>query len=126
MEYPESIINRIREALVHIDHVEEKKMFQGICFMVNGKMCVCVRKDEMMCRIGPDEYEAVLEKNGCRPMIHRGRTMVGFVFINPEGMRTKADFDNWIKLSLDFNKKAKASNKRDKKPLKTKQHEKFN
>ena len=126
MEYNESLTNRIREALVHLDHVEEKKMFQGTCFMVNGKMCVCVRKDEMMCRIGPDKYKEALEKNGCRPMVHRGKTMVGFVFISPEGMRTKADFDYWMKCSLDFNKIARASNKKDRQTIKAKQNEKSN
>jgi hypothetical protein len=32
--------------------VEEKKMFGGMCFMVNGKMCICIR-NEILCRIGP-------------------------------------------------------------------------
>lgn len=108
----EALIARIREALVAAGQVEEKEMFQGICFMVNGKMCVCVRNDEMMCRIGPDAYEAALERHGCRAMVHGGRIMKGFVFVGPEGFQSKNDFDDWIRLSLDFNKIAKASKKK--------------
>jgi len=114
MAYNEQLTNRIREALAHLPKVEEKKMFRGVTFMVNGKMCISVGNDEMMCRIDPDVFEAVLEKNGCRPMIHGGRTMKGFVFVHEESIRSKKEFDYWIRLSLDFNKKAKASAKKKK------------
>lgn len=109
MAVNEKLINRIREALGDIKRVEEKKMFSGICFMVNGKMCVCVGKDEMMCRIGPDHLDEALEREGCRQMIHNGRIMKGFVFVNEEVIKSQKDFNYWIDLSLAFNKKAKAS-----------------
>lgn len=60
MAYNEKLANRIREALVEHPGVEEKKMFQGMCFMVNGKMCIGVRDNEIMCRIDPEKYEFVL------------------------------------------------------------------
>lgn len=72
-------------------------------------MCVCIAKDEMLCRIGPDEYEAALEKNECRAMIHNGKSMKGFVFVNEDGYKNKKEFDHWIKLCLEYNKIAKAS-----------------
>jgi len=65
-----------------------------------------------MCRIGPDVHEDALKKNGCRPMIHNGKMMKGFVFISEEGMKSKKDFEYWIRLALDFNKSAKASPKK--------------
>jgi TfoX/Sxy family transcriptional regulator of competence genes len=108
----EQLTDRIREALWHLPKVEEKRMFRGVTFMINGKMCVSAGNDEMMCRIDPDIYETALEKNGCRPMIHSGRTMKGFVFINENSIRNKKDFDYWIDLALNFNKKAKASAKK--------------
>lgn len=87
-------------------------MFRGICFMVNGKMCICVGPEEMMCRIGPDHFEEVLEREGCRPMMRHGKTIRGFVFVNEEGMKRQKDFQYWIDMSLDFNKKAKATRKK--------------
>src|SRR5438132_11979817 len=112
MAYNEKLADRIREALAHINDIEEKRMFRGMCFMVNGKMCVCVNDEEIMCRIDPDIYETVLEKNGVRAMIHNGKTMKGFVFVDAEAIKTKKEFDYWIQLSLAFNNKAKASKKR--------------
>lgn len=114
MAYNESLADRIRESLVHLTKVEEKHMFGGVCFMVNGKMCVGVVKDEMMCRIDPKMDEIVLEKQGCRQMDFTKKPMKGYVFIDEEGMKTKKDFEYWIGLCLEFNSKAKASKKKGK------------
>ena len=112
MAYNEKLNDRIREAMASLKKVEEKYMFGGVCYMLNGKMCVGVVKDEMMCRIDPDVYEESLEKDGCREMVFTGRPMKGYVFVGEEGMKTKKQFDHWIGLCLEFNKKAKASKKK--------------
>jgi TfoX/Sxy family transcriptional regulator of competence genes len=112
MAYNEKLSDRIREALAETPKVEEKFMFGGVCYMVNGKMCIGVVKDEMMCRIDPELYEEVLEKRGCREMVFTGKPMKGYVFVNDDGMKSKKEFDYWISLSLAFNKKAKASKKK--------------
>ena len=115
MAYNEKLADRIREALASIPNIEEKKMFRGITFMVNGKMCVSAGDNEMMCRIDPAIHEAAIERKGCRTMEMKGRQYKGYVFINDEGMKTKKDFDYWINLALDYNKKAKAAPKRKEK-----------
>lgn len=112
MAYNEKLAQRIAEFLVHLPNVVEKHMFGGVCFMVNGKMCIGVVKDELMCRIDPEIEEVVLEKNGCRPMDFTGRPMKGYVFVSDEGMKTKKALEYWINLCLDFNSKAKASKKK--------------
>ena len=43
---------------------EEKKMFGGICFMIDDKMCIGVVKEQLMARINPEEEEILLQKNG--------------------------------------------------------------
>jgi hypothetical protein len=112
MAFNERLAQRIRDAVSHLPDVAEKKMFHGICFMVNGKMCLCVRLDEMLCRIGLHKYGKALEMNYCRPMIHNGRTMTGFVFVSEEGIKKKKDFEYWVNLALAFNSEAKASKKK--------------
>jgi TfoX/Sxy family transcriptional regulator of competence genes len=112
MAYDEKLNDRLREAMAKLSNVEEKHMFGGTCFMLNGKMCVGVVKDEMMCRIGPAVYEEALEKAGCREMIFTGKPMKGYVFVSEEGMKTKKEFDYWVDLCLAFNDKAKASKKK--------------
>lgn len=115
MAYDEKLADRIRESLSDLPKVEEKKMFRGITFMVNGKMCVSVSGDELMCRIDPELHETALKKKGSRPMMMKDREYKGYVYISKEGMKSKKDFDFWINLALDFNKRAKSSKKKNKK-----------
>lgn len=90
-------------------------MFGGVCYMVNGKMCVGVMKDEMMCRIDPVLESELLEKPGCRAMDFTGKHMKGYVLIDEEAIRTKSKLQQWINLCLDFNHRAKASKKKSQK-----------
>ena len=114
MAYNENLANRVREWLSDLPVIEEKEMMGGLAFMCNGKMCVGIIKDDLMCRIDPDLWEMVLEKDGCRPMDFTGRTMKGWIFIDEFGMKTQSEFDYWIELALDFNGKAKATKKKKK------------
>jgi TfoX/Sxy family transcriptional regulator of competence genes len=113
MSYNEKLADRVREiiALTH-DKVEEKKMFGGLCFMVNDKMCLGVEKERMMVRLDPAVYEEVLEKDGCTPMDFTGKVMKGYVFVDAAVLNTNKKLDYWVQLALDFNKKAKASKKK--------------
>ena len=115
MAYNEKLNDKIREAMAHLPKVEEKYMFGGVCYMLNGKMCVGVVEDEIMCRIGPEAYEEALEKDGCREMIFTGKPMKGYVFVAENGFKTKKQFDYWINLCVAFNKHAKAAKKKTKK-----------
>jgi TfoX/Sxy family transcriptional regulator of competence genes len=109
MAYNEKLTNRIREALKDVANVEEKKMFSGITFMVNGKMCISAGNDRIMCRIDPTIHDQVSKRKGCRTVTMKGREYKGYVYVNEESIAAKRDFDYWIGLALDFNKLAKAS-----------------
>ena len=112
MAYNEILAGRVRQILAKKNlPVEEKNMMGGLTFMVNGKMCVGISKDELMARIAPEEYGNALSKKGCRPMDFTGKPMVGFVFINSEGTGSDKELESWVHLALDFNSRAKASKK---------------
>jgi TfoX/Sxy family transcriptional regulator of competence genes len=115
MAYSKELADRIRERLAELPVIEEKEMMGGLTFMVNDKMCVGVIKDEMMLRIDPELHETVIEKTGCRTMDFTKRPMRGYVMIDDTGMRTPKEFEYWITLVLDFNKKAKSSKKKKQK-----------
>ena len=112
MAYSEPLGERIREALGKRKDVAEKKMMGGLTFMVNGKMCAGVLKDNLMVRLDPDVYVTALKKKGCRPMDFTGKPMKGFVFVGSKGTANKKDLKCWLDLALDFNKRAKTSKKR--------------
>jgi len=112
MAYDKNIAKRIREQLANLPVIEEKEMMGGLTFMVNNKMCLGVIKDEMMCRIDPEIHETLVEMTGCRTMDFTKRPMIGYVLIENSGMRTQKEFEYWIDLALEFNKKAKSSKKK--------------
>ena len=112
MPYNEKLALRVREKFAALKHVDEKEMMGGLTFMYNGKMCVGIIKDELMCRIDPAIHDECTEKQGCRTMDFTNRPMKGFIMIDESGMKSKKDFDYWIGLAIDFNAKAKASKKK--------------
>ena len=112
MAYSEKLAARVREALATISKVEEKKMFRGMTFMVNGKMCVNVSGEELMVRFDPALQETIAEKKGFITMTMKGRVYKGYGYVSQDAIKSKKDFDFWINLCLDFNGKAKSSKKK--------------
>lgn len=113
MAYNEQLADRVREiiARTHTD-VEEKKMFGGMCFMVDGKMCVGVQSERMMVRFDPALNDELMEKDGVGPMDFTKRVMKGFAFVDIAVLDSNAALEHWIALALEFNKSAKPSRKR--------------
>ncbi len=115
MAYNEKLADRTRE-IIALTHkiTEEKKMFGGLCFMVNDKMCVGVEQERLMVRLDPAKYDEVIEKEGCKPMDFTGKVMKGYVFVDVDALKTKKQLEYWVTLALEFNKIAKSSKKKKK------------
>lgn len=112
MAYDEQLTNRVREALSDQPKVDEIKMFQGLCFMVNDKMCVCIRDNGLLFRIGRDQVVIELENSDCREMILGGRVMKDYVWVDGNDISANKKFNHWIALALEFNKVAKGKGER--------------
>ncbi|NCT73735.1 MAG: TfoX/Sxy family protein [Chitinophagaceae bacterium] len=113
MAYDTDLVKRIREYLSRFPEltIEEKEMFRGLTFMVNGKMCVSVSGEEMMVRFDPAHHDRFAEKNGFRTMRIKNREYRGYGYISPDSIRNNKDFGFWIQQCLDFNPRAKSSKK---------------
>jgi TfoX/Sxy family transcriptional regulator of competence genes len=114
MAYNTKLAERVRTYLEGVAglKIEEKQMFKGLAFLVNGKMCINVSGEDLMCRYDPELEPEVAERAGFRPMIMKGKQLRGYCYVGEEGYRSKANFEYWLKLCLDFNGKAKASKKK--------------
>jgi hypothetical protein len=113
MAYDELLADRIRRILEE-NRVDafERKMFGGLCFMVDDKMSFGIVKGQLMARIGTDAYVGALNKPHCSEMNFTGRPMKGYVFVDPDGYDLDSDLEYWLQLCLEFNPMAKASKKR--------------
>jgi TfoX/Sxy family transcriptional regulator of competence genes len=103
MAFSEELASRVREILEDSGPVEEKKMFGGLAFMVNGHMSVGITKDELMLRLGPERATVALAEPHVRPMDFTGRPMKGYVYVAAPGLRTEAKLREWLDLAREFN-----------------------
>lgn len=113
MAYDTRLADRTREYLLKFPDlkIEEKRMFGGLAFMINGKMCINVSGENLMCRFDPVLIEGIAEKTGFMPMIMKGKEYKGYCYVEPNGFKNKKDFEYWINLCLDYNSRAKSSKK---------------
>ena len=119
MAYNEDTVQRIREFFQKKKaDFYEKKMFSGVCFMVDDKMCFGTHIDKetgqdfLLCRVGEEAYEQAQEKDHVIPMDFTGKAMKGYVFVTENGHNHAGDLYYWLELCLAFNPQAKASKKR--------------
>ncbi|HSW96338.1 MAG TPA: TfoX/Sxy family protein [Candidatus Saccharimonadales bacterium] len=107
MAFDQILAEEVRKALREYP-MSEKRMFGGIGFMVNRKLCVSVnnRPDHiMMVRIDPKNQDEVLKRKGAKIAVMRGKKMPGWIFLQKEAVETQKDFDFWINQAIDFNKR---------------------
>ena len=102
MAYDEGVAQRVREVLESHDNVIEKKMFGGIVFMLAGNMCVGVVKDQLMLRVGPEQYDELLKVKHVKKMDFTGKAMKGFIYLQPEGFAEDHDLTMWLEKAISF------------------------
>lgn len=114
MAYSEELAERLRTYLQNkkVEKVTEKKMFGGLGFMVDDKMCINVKEDKLMCRYDPEKHEEIMKKKGYESMVMRGKVTKAYCYVSEEGYKTDKQFAYWVELCLEYNPKAKSSKKK--------------
>ena len=102
MPFDEMLAERVRALLHGTPSLNEKGMFGGLAFMVNGHMCCGIVDESFVVRPGPKQYEAALSQPHARPMDFTGRPMRGFVYVAPECCQSTRDLRAWIQRGLHF------------------------
>jgi len=115
MAYDEKMAYQVRELIAkRTDNVVEKAMFGGLCFMVEDKMCIGVKKDNLMLRLDPEVYTEEIEKDGRKPMIHGGKVVMSYLFLDYDQIHTHSDLIHFVNLALDYNPHAPLSKAKQK------------
>ena len=110
MPYSALLAREVRNYLISKNVIAtEKAMFGGLAFLVEGKMCINVSGQRLMCRFHPGRQTEIERKPGYEPMMMRGRQMAGYCYVQPEGYASTQSFQYWADLCLAFNKDAKSS-----------------
>ncbi len=103
MAYNQDLADRVERLLHDLEIVfAPKKMFGGIAFMINDKMCVVVVKDELLLRVMDDTYEELLTQSDVRPMDATGKKMFGFLYVDLPAIEKDHDLKVWVERGVEF------------------------
>ena len=103
MAFDEQLAARIRKRLGKRAGLTEKQMFGGVAFLVNGNMCVGVHKDELIVRLAAEETAQALREKHTRVFdLSGGRTMKGWILVQPKGLATDAALGKWVTVGVKF------------------------
>jgi len=84
--------------------ISERKMFGGLCFMSSGNMCFGIVGDELMVRVGLDDYSSALQLPHVREMDFTGRSMRGMVYVAADGIEEDDDLEAWLLRGVKFSR----------------------
>jgi TfoX/Sxy family transcriptional regulator of competence genes len=97
MAYDEALADRIRELIGDERGVAEKKMFGGLAFLIGGNMAIAASgQGGLLVRVDPDESDKLVEQTGAEEMVMRGRKMRGWLRVDGQDARTKAQLSKWV------------------------------
>jgi TfoX/Sxy family transcriptional regulator of competence genes len=102
MAFSEALAGRIRQQLARRKNIEEKKMFGGVGFLLNGNLLVGVWKDSLIVRLGAEEGDEALLEPHVKEFDITGRAMKGWVLVEPEGIEGDDQLSAWIQRAMKF------------------------
>ena len=100
------LAERVRQPLARKKGINEKKMFGGIGFLLNGNMLVGVWKDSLIARLGPEQAEEALEEPHVGEFDITGRPMKGWVLVEPSGVEDDDQLKDWIRAGSEVCRQA--------------------
>ena len=98
----EEFIKRIRAAISPwSDHITERKMFGGFCFLFKGKMCIGLTKERLMVRVIEEKMKDVIKMPYVGPMDFTGKSLKEFIFVSERGFDTEEKLQYWVELGIE-------------------------
>lgn len=103
MAYDTELADRVRELLGPIRGVDEKRMFGGLAFLINGNLAVAVSgQGGLMVRVPPTETDKLVSRAHVNPMVMAGRETRGWVRVDAGGLTTKRQLTQWVTRGADY------------------------
>ncbi len=101
-EEDEVLIARIRPILKHHKGYSEKKMFGGVCFMINGNMCAGPWKGSLIVRLDKQNHAETQSEPHVKPMDITGKVMRGWALVEPPGISSDHALKVWLQRAVKF------------------------
>jgi hypothetical protein len=102
MPYDQTLAARIRKILARRSNISEKKLFGGVGFLLSGNLCVCVWREWLIVRLGPEQADIALREPFVKVFDVTGRAMRGWVMVDPGGLEGDDDVRRWCNAAVTF------------------------
>ena len=77
-------------------------MFGGVGLLLNGNIACGVLNDDLIVRVGPDNYGPALARSATREFAITGRAMRGWVVVGPDSTESDTELAAWIDHGISF------------------------
>ncbi len=105
MAFDPDLANRIRELTASERGLDEKRMFGGLAFLINGNMAVAAtREGGLLVRVSRDDGEKLVQRDHVEPMVMGGREMRGWLRVTGPGIKTKRQLQSWVERGIAYAK----------------------
>ena len=102
MAYNQELADRVILQFESLHPFIDKKMFGGLGILINGNMCVGVVKENLVVRVGKEQYEKYLKLDGVRPFDFTGKPLTGWVYVSEDQLTDTEALKHWLLTGLDF------------------------
>ena len=102
MAYNEKLDERIKKVVARWKNTTSKKMFGGVCHLINGNMFCGVHKDSLILRLGEENAAEAMNAAHVGPFDITGKPMKGWVMVAGEGYKSKEDLRTWLEKAKKF------------------------
>ncbi len=102
MVFDQDIEIRVQRFVSNWNNTEDKKMFGGVCHLLNGNMFCGVYKDYLILRLGESDAQHALESPFVRPFDITGRPMKGWVMVKRDGFKSDRELEAWLNKAKRF------------------------
>jgi TfoX/Sxy family transcriptional regulator of competence genes len=100
MSYDTILEKKIEDITLSWETLEKKKMFGGICYLINGNMSFGIWKDNLIVRMAPELAVEKLKDQHVKEFDITGKPMKGWVMVEKEAWQK--NLVAWLDIGRSF------------------------
>jgi hypothetical protein len=103
VSFDEDLAARIRELVGGEAGLTEKQMFGGLAFLIGGNMAISASgQGGVLVRVDPAKSVQLAGRPHAQVAVMRGREMPGWLRVEPDGVRSKAQLQRWVQEGVGY------------------------
>ena len=103
MAYDQELADRLRAELSGDPRVNERAMFGGLAFLVDGNMAIAASSEGgILVRVDPTESEELMATTTAVRMEMQGRPMRGWLRVSGDQVETTPQLGKWVDLGVAY------------------------